>query len=137
MPLDREDPAAEPCQDRGLIPRTGADLESIVPIAEFELLGHQRHHIRLTDRLTLANRPGHVFVSLILESWRHELLPRCPLDRPEHPRVADPGAAQLQQQPQLPWHRTRLAKTCSALGHSKTVLRALRRRVSAIGLDDL
>src|SRR5271165_2224084 len=34
MPLDREHPAAKACEDRSLIPRTGAYLERIVPLAE-------------------------------------------------------------------------------------------------------
>src|SRR5215469_13872677 len=51
MPLDREYAAAKACQNRCLITGTGADLENLVPFAELELFGHQRHDIGLADRL--------------------------------------------------------------------------------------
>src|SRR6516162_9177967 len=101
MPFDRKDPATEACEDRGLITGTGADLERIVPLTKLELLGHQRHHVGLADGLALPDRQGHVLISLILEGSRHEFLSWRALDRAKHSRVADPGTAQLHQQPQL------------------------------------
>ena len=74
MPLDREHPAAQACEDRSLIPRTGTDLERIVPLAKIEILGHQRDHVRLADRLTLADRQGRVLVGLIFKGGRHDPL---------------------------------------------------------------
>ncbi len=108
MALDREHAAGEARQDRGLIARAGADLEHVVALADFELFGHQRHDIGLADRLPVIDRQGHVLVGLVGKGRRHEALARRLLDRAQYPRVADPGAAQLHQQPQLALHEPRV-----------------------------
>ena len=110
--------AAKSRQDGSLITRSGADLEHVVPLADFEFLGHQRHHVGLTDALPLADRQGHVLISSIFERSRHELLARCLLDRPENSRIADTGTAQRHQQSQLfldqrPCVRARFTPGCS------------------------
>ena len=123
MTLDREDPAAKSRQDGSLITRAGADLEHIVPLADFEILGHQRHYVGLTDALPLADRQGHVLISSIFESSRHELLARCLLDRPEHPRIADTGTAQRHQQPQLFLNQRPCVRARFTPGRSKPFVR--------------
>src|SRR5690348_17999306 len=54
----RKDAAAEGGQDRSLVTGTCSDLEDVLPFAELELLGHQRHDIGLTHRLRIADRQG-------------------------------------------------------------------------------
>ena len=101
MPFDRKDAAAEPGQNRGLVTRAGADLDHRVALVRHQRLGHQRHDIGLAGRLPMADRQRDILIGPVLERGRHEPLARRPLDRAEHPRIADPGAAQLHQQAQL------------------------------------
>ena len=101
VPLDREHPAAEPRQDRGLVAGARADFQDIVAFAGFELFGHQGYDIGLADGLPGSDRERGVFVGLVEETGRHELFPRRLFDSAQHPRIADPGAAQLHQEPQL------------------------------------
>src|SRR6516164_1526738 len=118
MSFNRKDPTTEACEDRRVITRTGADLERTMPLTELELLSHQRHHVRLADRLALPDRQGHILISLILEGSRHEFLSWRALDRAKHSRVADPGTAQLHQQPQLLLQQARLGQTNGIGRHS-------------------
>src|SRR5271170_712261 len=101
MTLDRKYPAGEARQDRGLIPRAGANLDDVVPVADQKRLGHQRDYIGLADRLSVIDRQRDVFIGLVGESQRYEFLARRLLDRAQHPEIANPGAPQLHQQPQL------------------------------------
>jgi len=120
MPLYRKYAAAQAGEDRCLITGTGADLENLVPFAEIELFGHQRHDIGLADRLAATDGQGHILIGLIRERWGDKSLAGRPLDRSEHPRVGDPDAAQLHQEPQFLLDQARVDRDGSARGHPKT-----------------
>src|ERR1051326_6298145 len=55
-PLDGENALGALGEDRGLIPGPRTDLEHALLAAELERLAHRRDHVRLRDRLLLADR---------------------------------------------------------------------------------
>ena len=120
MALDGKNLAAKSCQNSGLVTGTGADLEDTLPGAELQLLGHQRHHIGLADRLPLADRQGHILVRLIFERRGDELLPRRLFNGAQYPRVGDAGTPQLHQQAQFLLDQARLCRAGTASRHRKT-----------------
>ena len=50
-----------------MIPRAGADLQDLLIAIQFEQLGHQRHDVRLGDRLTGPYSERTVDVGLLLQ----------------------------------------------------------------------
>src|SRR5262249_58049177 len=78
--LDTDPLAREPRQDRGLVPRSGADLEHAMLRPHAELLGHVGDHIGLTDGLAAGDRQRLVRIGGIGEPGVDEVLARHLVD---------------------------------------------------------
>ena len=61
---------------RGLVARSGADVEDALVAAQREQLADQRDHRRLRDRLSAADRKRGVLVRTAAQFLRHEQLAR-------------------------------------------------------------
>ncbi len=70
--LDGKDVRCQLRQDRGLVARAGADLEHLRLRRQLQQLGHQRHDVRLRDRLAVADGQRRVVVRTVCRSRRHE-----------------------------------------------------------------
>jgi hypothetical protein len=95
MPLDRVDLSGDAARHSGGVAGAGADLQH--PVAGLHLggLDHQRHDVRLRDRLPLGNGQRAVFVSKFLEARRDEGLARSLPHRIEDARIAHAAAGDL------------------------------------------
>ncbi len=78
-----------------LIARARADVQGLGLRAALGQLGHQRHDVRLRDRLPVADRQRMVVVGATSECFGHETVPRHVLHRPKHFRVGDVPAAEV------------------------------------------
>src|SRR5262249_15407682 len=92
--LDAVDVGAEQMEDRGLVPRAGADLQNPVPGPDLQGLGHQCHHEWLADGLRLADGQGLVGRGGFPEPRWHEVGPA----KQGHPRQPPPVADALSSQ---------------------------------------
>ena len=99
--LDGIDPAAEIGQHRGLVARTGADLQHLVALVELELLGHEGDDVRLGDGLAAIDRQRDVLIGVVGEGLVDEQLARHPLDGAQHLGVANAATPELHDQPDL------------------------------------
>src|SRR5215210_3643284 len=82
-------------EDRGLISRSGADLEHLVARTDAEELGHPRHHVGLGDGLPLADGERRILVRRSALRRGHEQVARHLLHGREHPGVGDAALADL------------------------------------------
>ncbi len=94
-PLDRVHLAGELGEHRGLVAGAGADIEDAFRAVQLELLADSRHHVRLRDRLTLADGQRRVGVRTAVQLRRHEQLARHAFHGAEHALVGDAARAQL------------------------------------------
>ncbi len=94
-PLDRVHLARELGEHRGLVAGAGADIEDAFSAVQLELLADARHHVRLRDRLTLADGQRRVGVRTAVQLGRHEQLARNAFHGGEHALVDDAARAQL------------------------------------------
>ena len=101
MALDRVHPARDTRQDRRLVAGTGADLQHLGTVGQFEGLGHEGHHERLADGLAGSDRQRPVLPGLVQEGRVDEQLARHPLERPEHRAADDAAAPQAHDQADL------------------------------------
>ena len=88
-PLDRVHLAGELGDHRRLVAGARADVEHALAAARGELLADARDHVRLRDRLPVADRQRGVVVRASAELLRDEQLARDALHRGEHALVVD------------------------------------------------
>ena len=82
-------------EDRRLVARAGADVQHALPPGQRERLADPRDHVRLRDRLPLADRERRVVVRAPAHPLRHEQLARDARHRGENALVGDAARAQL------------------------------------------
>ena len=93
-PLDRQDLAGKPRQDRGLVAGAGADLEHPVLLLQMQLLGHVGDHEGLADGLPAGDAERAVAVGIGAIGRLDESLARNLLHGAQHRLVADPAPPQ-------------------------------------------
>ena len=93
--LDRVHLVRELRQHRGLVPGAGAHVQHFLAPREPERLRDAGDHVRLRDRLPVADRQRRVGVGTVPFALGDEELPRHALHRGEDPLVDDVAPAQL------------------------------------------
>jgi hypothetical protein len=92
----------------------GADVEDALGAAKRERLADHRDHVRLRDRLAVADRQRRVVIGTRSQPLGDEELARDTLHRREHALVGDVARAQLRLDHQLPLrvseHRNAIAR---------------------------
>ncbi len=88
---------AEQGEQRRVVARAGADIEYAVGRFEREELEHASHHQRLGDRLSAADRQGHVGVGPIMLGFRYEPLAGDARDGGQDALVGNRGAESLRE----------------------------------------
>ncbi len=79
----------------GYVARAGANFEDAVTVFESEVLEHRSNDIWLRDGLIFADRQRVIFVGLLAEGLRDELVARHLAHRFEHARVANSAIREL------------------------------------------
>ena len=107
---------AELRQDGGLVAASGADLQHPLPAAELQRLRHESHHVRLGNRLPVADGNRVILVGERSASGRDEEMPRHTAHGFEDARVPDVPVFDLQlHHPLRPRHSAHSA-ACTAAG---------------------
>ncbi len=95
IPLQRVDDPCQPAQHRRLIPAAGADLQHGILHRQAEHLRHQRHDVRLRDRLAAANGERVVIIRQHAQVVGQKAVARNRAHRVQHARIVDVARFQL------------------------------------------
>jgi hypothetical protein len=94
--LDAEHRGGELGEDCGLVAAARADLQHALGTAQRERLRHEGHHVRLGDRLPVADGKRMILIGGAAAARRDEEMPRHTPHRLEHPGIADVTILDLQ-----------------------------------------